>query len=160
MKVFVTGGAGFIGSHLVESLNALGHDIMVFDNFSHSSTIFSKNYNNVTYIKGDILNQNLLSNSIDKSDIVIHLAAQIDVDRSINDPQETFNINVKGTENLLLSCVENKISNLIALSSAAVYGHAENYPIEENFPTNPISPYGESKLLMEKKSDSIPMITI
>ena len=150
MKVFVTGGAGFIGSYLVKSLKELGHDIVVYDNFSHSSNLFSKDDNSITYIKGDILNQKLLSTSIAKSDIVIHLAAQIDVERSINHPKETFDINVKGTENLLLSCVENKISNLIAISSAAVYGHVENFPIQENFSTKPISPYGESKLNMEK----------
>jgi UDP-glucose 4-epimerase len=151
MKVFVTGGAGFIGAYLIKSLNELGHDVVVFDNFSHSSDLFLKNGKNITCIKGDILNQNQLSESIKKSDIVIHLAAQIDVERSINDPKETFDINVKGTENLLLSCVENKILNFIAISSAAVYGHVENHSIKENFSTNPISPYGESKLLMEKK---------
>jgi UDP-glucose 4-epimerase len=151
MKVFVTGGAGFIGTYLVKSLNELGHDVVVFDNFSHSNDLFLKNNKNVTCIKGDILNQNQLSKSIIKSDIVIHLAAQIDVERSIHDPKETFDINVKGTENLLLSCVENKISNFIAISSAAVYGHAKNHSVEENFSMNPISPYGESKLMMEKK---------
>ena len=151
MKIFVTGGAGFIGSYLVKALSELGHVVVVFDNFSHPSDLFSKNIKNVISINGDVLNQNQLSKYIKNSDIVIHLAAQIDVEKSINNPKETFDTNVKGTENLLLSCVGNKISNFIAISSAAVYGHVKNYSIEEHFPTNPISPYGESKLLMEQK---------
>ena len=136
MKIFVTGGAGFIGSYLVKALSELGHVVVVFDNFSHPSDLFSKNIKNVISINGDVLNQNQLSKYIKNSDIVIHLAAQIDVEKSINNPKETFDTNVKGTENLLLSCVGNKISNFIAISSAAVYGHVKNYSIEEHFPND------------------------
>ena len=87
---------------------------------------------------------------MDDSGIVIHLAASINVEDSILNPEKTHNVNVDGSINVFRACVANKVRKIIVASSAAVYGEPENLPVSENSLTNPISPYGESKLNMEK----------
>ena len=151
MKIFVTGGAGFIGRHLVKSLLKQGHIITIFDNFSNSSleAISELIESGVKVVKGDIRNYETLLDSTKGYDFVIHLAAKIDVKESVKNPQEVNEVNVTGTVNLLRACVENGVKNLIAASSAAVYGDCKSFPIQENFFTNPVSPYGASKIAME-----------
>jgi UDP-glucose 4-epimerase len=126
-----------------------GHNITIFDNFSNSK-IYSSN-NPLKIIQGDILDNLKLSESMKNMDLVIHLAAQISVKDSINNPENTMKINVRGTQNLLESCVENKISNFLAASSAAVFGDISELPLTEESSKNPVSPYGKSKLMMEEK---------
>jgi len=150
MKIFITGGSGFLGTYLTKFLINQGHNITIFDNFSNSNSIQSIN-NKIKIIQGDILNYSKLSNSIENTDLVIHLAAQISVKDSINNPKNTMRINVEGTQNLLDSCVENRVSNLITASTAAVFGNQSIVPLTEESPKNPISPYGKSKLIMEEK---------
>jgi len=152
MKIFVTGGGGFIGSSLVSYLYNKGHEITIFDNFSNCSRkntqlILKKR---ISLIEGDILNIKDLENNLFDYDIVIHLAAQIDVKESIKNPDFTIKQNVEGTINVLNICDKNKIPNFITASSAAVYGHSSQLPLTEKSPTNPISPYGQSKLIMEQ----------
>ena len=150
MKIFVTGGAGFMGSALVNFLLKKGYKVTIFDNFSNSSkekvTSLTKE---ASLIKGDITNYHSLVKALKDFDIVIHLAAQIDVEQSIKKPEFTHKVNVEGTVNLLRACVENKIKNVIAASSAAVYGNPETLPLSESSMTVPLSPYGASKLSME-----------
>lgn len=153
MKFFITGGAGFIGFHLVRALLHLGKKITIYDNFSNSSkdkisTLIQKEVN---LIEGDILDYSKLSESMKDHDIIIHLAAQIDVDESIKNPDYTKKVNVDGTINILNSCKKNKIKNFIAISSAAVYGNSNDLPLKETSYLKPISPYGQSKLDMEKE---------
>ena len=109
MKIFITGGAGFIGKHLVEFLAKKENDITIFDNFSNSnyeSTGYLKNLN-VKIVKGDIRKIEEINKAIKGNDVTIHLAAKISVDESIKNPSETFQTNVDGTKNLLIACREN-----------------------------------------------------
>ena len=154
MKVFITGGAGFIGTHLCKKLLTQNHDITVYDNFSNS---FQENFtstikNKVTIVSGDILDYSKLVPSMKNHDVVIHLAAKISVSESIKNPRSTFDTNVQGTLNVLNSCIQNDITKIIATSTAAVYPNTSAKTIlDETSPTIPSSPYGESKLEMEKK---------
>ena len=119
----VTGGAGFIGKHLVAKLLRDQHEITIFDNFSSSSK------NDITYlledgvslVTGDVLDYDLLLKSMSSCDFVIHLAAQTSVSQSIADPKTTADIIVDGTVNVLKSCVKANVKNIIYSSSAAVY---------------------------------------
>lgn len=151
MQVFVTGGAGFIGSHLVKHLLEKKNKVIIYDNLKNATKDSVHTLQNLgaQFVKGDVTNLALLKNSIKGSDIVIHLAAQIDVEDSIKNPQYTHNVNVTGTLNVLLTCVEKKVKNFIASSSAAVYGDQNDLPLSENSITMPISPYGATKLSME-----------
>jgi UDP-glucose 4-epimerase len=155
MKIFVTGGAGFIGKHLTKLLANQNHQITIFDNFSNSSRSDLKEIENakITIIKGDILNVDDIQKNLPGHDIVIHLAAKISVNESIKNPEETFQVNVKGTENILNASIENSVKKIFAFSSAAIYGNNENrnYSSKENDETISISPYGESKIRMEKE---------
>jgi len=150
MRIFITGGAGFIGTHLCQKL-AQTHDVTIYDNFSNSNQEnFSSKTQKVSIISGDILNYQKLSSAMKNHNIVIHLAAKIDVIDSILNPESTFETNVKGTQNVLDSCVLNGITKIIATSSAAVYQNVSDGSINEENKTEPLSPYGKSKLEMEK----------
>jgi UDP-glucose 4-epimerase len=154
MKILITGGMGFIGKHLIEYLLKKRNEITVFDNFSNSNKDLIQSFEsrNVNVIEGDITKITEISNATKNQEIVIHLAAKISVDESIRDPEETYHVNVDGTKNVLKSCEKNNIKKLIVSSSAAVYG--EGFPktkLNENMQTNPISPYGKSKLKMEQE---------
>jgi UDP-glucose 4-epimerase len=154
MKILVTGGAGFLGKYIVKSLLSEEHEITVFDNFSNSSNQDLKILEklNVKTIKGDITKIKDIDVATINQNIVIHLAAKISVSESVKNPNETFDVNVKGTKNVLLSCKKNHVKKVIVSSSAAVYGEIKSSKIKltENSETNPISPYGKSKLEMEK----------
>ena len=147
MRIFVTGGAGFIGSHLCKKLTA-SHKVTVYDNFSNSNKEHFPAMENVTLIVGDILDNSKLFDSMKNHDIVIHLAAKTDVIDSITNPDDTFQTNVQGTQNVIDSCNLNKISKIIATSSAAIYENSDN-SVNETSNTKPLSPYGQSKLDME-----------
>jgi len=152
LKVFVTGGAGFFGATLVASLLKKNYQVIIFDNFSNSSEekISPLLAKGAKLVKGDITDYKSIENAMDDSDIVIHLAASINVEDSILNPEKTHNVNVDGSINVFRACVANKARKIIVASSAAVYGESKNLPVSENSSINPISPYGESKLNMEK----------
>jgi len=153
MKILVTGGAGFVGFHLTQLLSKQNNEITILDNLSNVSKEKLKPLldEGVNFIEGNILDFNLLKKILnEKFDLVIHLAAKTDVEESFLYPDLVKEVNVKGTENLLKLCIENKIKNFIAASSAAVYGNSSTFPITENQGLNPISPYGESKAELEK----------
>jgi len=154
MKILITGGMGFIGLYLVDYLLKKGNEITILDNFSNSNKTSIKRIQNknLKIIEGDIRKIEDILNSIKNQEIVIHLAAKISVDESIESPNETFDVNVNGTKNILKACEENNIKKLIVASSAAVYGeNTSQIKLKEISKTNPISPYGESKLLMENE---------
>ena len=150
MRIFITGGAGFIGTHLCQKL-AQKHDVTIYDNFSNSNQENSlSTTQNVSIISGDILDYQKLSSAMKNHNIVIHLAAKIDVINSIINPELTFETNVKGTQNVLDSCISNGITKIITTSSAAIYQNISKGSITEENKTEPLSPYGKSKLEMEK----------
>jgi len=154
MKIVVTGGAGFIGLHLVNHLLKEENQITILDNFSNSDKNLTKilQHKNLKIIEGDIRKINDVNNCLKKQDIVIHLAAKISVNQSILNPSETFEVNVDGTKNVLEACKKNNIKKIIIASSAAVYGEGgSGMKLKENTKTDPISPYGKSKLIMEQE---------
>jgi UDP-glucose 4-epimerase len=151
--VLVTGGAGFIGSHLVDRLVSSGYDVRVLDNLSTGklSNIQAHVENGkVDFVEGDITNLEAVKKSVHGVDAVLHLAAVTSVPFSVKNPALTFETNVGGTLNLLASLARERIGKFVFVSSCAVYGEPNYLPVDENHPTNPISPYAESKLLGER----------
>ncbi|MHB8032538.1 UDP-glucose 4-epimerase [Clostridium botulinum] len=149
MKVLVSGGAGFIGSNLVDKLINLGHNVCIIDNLS-TGNINNVNKKAQLYIN-DILDPNVSKIfEKEKFDIVYHLAAQIDVQKSITNPIFDSNVNVCGTINIINNCVNYNVKKIVYSSSAAVYGHPEYLPIDEGHGIRPISYYGLSKYTAEE----------
>jgi UDP-glucose 4-epimerase len=152
-RVLVTGGAGFIGSHVVDRLVAEGYAVRVIDNLSAGKL---ENINghlkrgNIDFIEGDVRRASVVEKSVEDVDIVLHLAALTSVALSVEKPRFTFEVNVKGTMNLLRSCARNKVDKFLLASSSAVYGETKFLPITEEHPASPISPYAESKLASEQ----------
>ena len=154
MKIIVTGGAGFIGKHLIKDLLDKGNTITIFDNFSNSEEKSLVNFikRGVKVVNGDIRKFDEILKVTENQNTLIHLAAKISVSQSILNPSETFEVNVDGTKNVLEACKKNNIKKIIVASSAAVYGEGiSKIKIKENSETNPISPYGKSKLVMEQE---------
>lgn len=147
MKVLVTGGAGFIGSHIVDELLEKKYEVVVIDNFitGHESRI----PNGVKLIKADIRESLDSAFMSEKPDVVIHQAAQVSVANSTLQPLYDADENIMGTINLLNLSVKYNIKKFIFASSAAVYGNPSQLPITENHPPQPISFYGLSKLTAE-----------
>lgn len=156
MRIFVTGGAGFIGRYCVRSFLEKNYQVTIFDNLSNSSKeiILDLIDDGAKFVKGDITTQDQISKAISGHDTVIHLAAKNSVDESIKFPEQTHSTNVEGTKNVLNSCLKHNIKNIVIASSAAVYGETQNMPISESHKTNPPSPYGQSKLQMEQLVES------
>jgi len=148
-RVLVTGGAGFIGSHLVEKLVSLRAQVTVLDNFSTGCLNNLKNVANaITILYSDVRSAYACTKATVGHDIVFHLASFISVPDSIKQPELCHNINVAGTVNMLEACSKNKAKTLIFSSSSAVYGQT-NKVVSEDDPLNPMSPYATSKLEAE-----------
>lgn len=151
-KVLVTGGAGFIGSHLVDKLISRGYSVVVLDNF-HSGEMesFREILGRASFevIEGDIRDRKAVREAMDGVDAVVHLAALIDVEESVNNPLETHDVNVNGTLNVLNEAVRSGVRKLLFASSTAVYGEGNPLPLEEEHSLNPISPYAASKVSAE-----------
>ena len=151
MKILVTGGAGYIGSHVVLLLCDEGHDIIVLDNLSlGTKEAVDKR---AVFIEGSILNNEDLSKSLTGVEAVIHLAAFKSAGESMQNPQKYSENNVLGSRNLLRAMVEENVKNIIFSSSAAVYGLPEYLPLDEKHPLKPINHYGYTKLQTEKTID-------
>jgi len=151
-KVLVTGGAGFIGSHLVDRLIQMSFPVTVFDNMStgtNANMIQHLGKKNFRLEMGDVRNARRLREEVKRSNVVFHLAALVDIQRSVRNPLLTNEINVLGTLNLLESCRGADIDLLVYASSCAVYGDVVEGRICERVPPRPISPYAASKLAAE-----------
>lgn len=150
MKIFVTGGAGYVGSICVEELLERGDEVVVFDNLSegHRFAIDPR----ATFIQGDLNDFNSVSLAINtsKPDAVMHFAANALVAESMRNPYKYFHNNVCGGLNLLNAMVENDVGRFVFSSTCATFGTPDRVPIDEETPQNPINPYGESKLMFEK----------
>ena len=151
-SVLVTGGAGFIGSHLVDRLVGEGCKVRVIDNLSTGKLANIQGHLDngaVELVKGDIRDHKLVHECVKDVNAVVHLAAVTSVPLSVKDPAGTFEVNVAGTLNLVTSSARNKVGKFVFISSCAVYGDPSRLPVAETAPTNPISPYAESKLVGE-----------
>ena len=151
LNILVTGGAGFIGSHIVDDLVNQGANVTIYDNFS-SGSIENINHlsDKIKIIKGDILDYNKLNHACENIDVISHQAAQLEITKCMDDPIEDLKINTEGSLNVLNSAVDNDVKKILYASSACIYGQAEYLPEDENHPHNPNWPYGVSKLAVEK----------
>lgn len=149
MNFIITGGAGFIGSHLTEFLSSKGHSVKIIDNLSSGKLAnLSKVQDQIEFLKLDILDYNELRKIIKDIDGIFHHAALTSVQDSFLKPEEYNHVNVQGTENILKVAKEFKIKVVFA-SSASVYGNPEKIPIKEDTIRKPLNPYGLSKLNAE-----------
>ncbi len=158
--ILITGAAGYIGSHCALNFSENNiDDIVIFDNLStgHIETVekLQKINPKIKFIKGDLKNKNEISDIFRKYkiDSVIHFAALSQVGQSVVNPSLYYLNNVIGTINLLNSMVENNVLKIVFSSTAATYGEPKYTPIDENHPQNPINPYGNTKLMIEKIMD-------
>ena len=152
MKIVVTGGAGFLGSHLVDKLIREGEEIIVIDNLFRGQTenieqhIPNKKF---TLLNDEIQNKTKINDALHLADAVIHFASISSVFRSIVEPEIVNTINVTGTLNMLNLCIKEEVQCFIFASSAAVYGGDRNRPLQENDSLHPLSPFAASKIAGE-----------
>ena len=153
MKILITGGAGFIGSHLCERYIRDGHTVVCLDNFMNGNITNIRHLTSnrrFKLINGDIRNFDLLEKIAPGIDIVFHLAAQIHVDRSVVEPKLTYEINVQGTQNILEVARTYDIEKVIHASTSEVYGSSIYSPMDESHPLNAPHPYGASKIAADR----------
>ena len=149
MKIFIIGGAGYIGSHMVKIAHQAGHDVITVDNLStgHQDAVLYGEFELC-----DILDTAKLDKLFKKHrpDAVMHFSAYSLVGESMTDPYKYYNNNVSGTLSILKAMIDNDCMKCIFSSSAAIFGNPQYIPIDENHPKNPINPYGKSKLMVEE----------
>jgi UDP-glucose 4-epimerase len=150
MNVFVTGGAGYIGSVCVEELLDAGHSVTVFDNLTegHRSAVDPR----AALVVGDFNDRQVIADAVAaaKPEAVIHFAAHALVGESMTNPSKYFRNNVGGGINLLDACVASGVRKFVFSSTCATYGVPERMPMDETLSQRPVNPYGESKLMFEK----------
>lgn len=152
-RVLVTGGAGFIGSHLVDGLLRDGWEVTVLDDFSSGRLENLRgglDGRALRVVRGDIREASAVREALEEVGAVLHLAAVTSVPYSLEHPDETYSVNVEGTRNLLEACIRGTADRFIYVSTCAVYGEPEYLPIDEDHPKRPASPYAESKLEAER----------
>jgi UDP-glucose 4-epimerase len=157
IRVLVTGGAGFIGSHICEHALHEGHDVVCVDNFDPYYDPLAKERNIGTCIKNghftlhrsDIRDRTVLASLLEDIDIVFHEAAQPGVRISVENPFKTHEVNSTGTLNLLKAALDSDVKKIINASSSSVYGNVHYLPFDEDHPLEPVSPYGVSKVAAE-----------
>lgn len=152
LRTLVTGGAGFIGSHLVDRLMKEDCEVVVLDDFSAGKVENVQHHlggQRFHLVKGDIRNLEDVRKAVRGVDVVFHLAAVVNVPLSIEDPLLVNDVNVRGTLNLLEASLKEDVQRFVYVSSCAVYGEAHYLPIKEEHPIRPLSPYGISKLTAE-----------
>jgi UDP-glucose 4-epimerase len=147
LKAVVTGGAGFIGSHLVDALLEKENEVVVIDDFTsgkRENLAHHKDNANLKIIEGDIRNRDFIFETLKSADIVYHLAVRC-LRLSLKDPVTNHDVNVGGTLNLLMASLENKIKRFVYVSSSEAYGTAAKAPMDEEHPLNPMTVYGATK---------------
>ncbi|AKU96327.1 UDP-glucose 4-epimerase [Labilithrix luteola] len=150
MRALVTGGAGYIGSHMVRTLLDAGHDVTVLDDLStgHRDAVA----NEARFVQGDVADSSevlaLLRDA--KTDAIFHFAAKSRVEESVTDPRRYFQGNLTATLGLLEATLDAKVGAFVLSSTAAVYGTPDEVPIDEEHPKRPVNPYGETKLAIER----------
>lgn len=155
MKYLVTGGAGFIGSHITEQLLAAGHSVRVLDNFSSgkmenlAGAVSGAARERFELLKGDIRDKAVCEKACESVDFVLHQAALRSVPKSMKDPESYNDVNIAGTLNILQAAAKQKVSRVVFASSSSVYGDVHSFPEREDFYPELISPYALSKLAGE-----------
>ena len=150
MRVLLTGGAGFIGSHVSDILINNGHEVIVIDNLSSGK---EENLNSKAVLYKEDIRDSVIKGIMERErpEAVIHHAAQVNVRNSVEDPLYDMDVNIGGTLNLLENSVRNGVKKFIfASTGGAIYGEQSCFPADENHPTKPLSPYGITKLTCEK----------
>ena len=163
MQTLVTGGAGFIGGHVAEALAASGHDVTVLDNFEPYYDLGIKEHNveagreaasssagSYELVRGSITDEKLVAELVADADVVYHQAAQAGVRKSVKEPAKVNHYNVDGSITLLDAARAHDPQRVVVASSSSVYGKPEYLPYDEDHPTEPVSPYGVSKLATEQ----------
>jgi UDP-glucose 4-epimerase len=148
-KALVTGGAGFIGSHLVRALLERGDEVRVLDNFSTGNRANLDGLD-VEVVEGELRSYERVHNAVRGADVVYHLGALGSVPRSVQDPLTSSAVNVEGTLNVLLAARDEGVRRVVFSSSSSVYGVQDELPAREEAAPNPISPYGVAKLAAER----------
>lgn len=150
-RVLVTGGCGFIGSHLVDALLAKGDAVVVLDDLSTGrKDNIPLGHKNLLFVQGCITDDQVVHEVADGVDQIVHLAAVSSVRSSVENPKRTHMINFDGTLNLLDAAVQHNVEKLIFASSAAIYGNSASLPIDEGACPNPLTPYAIDKLSCER----------
>jgi UDP-glucose 4-epimerase len=153
MKILITGGAGFIGSHLCDKYVKEGHTVICYDNFLNGNLTNIRHllaHKNFKLVNGDVRDADHIEKVMGGVDAVFHLAAQIHVDRSIIEPKMTYDVNVGGTLNILESARMHDVEKVLFASSSEVYGTAEYSPMDEDHQLNAPHPYGASKIAADR----------
>ena len=152
-KILVTGGSGFIGSHLVESLISKKYSVTVLVPYDINNSIGwlkSIKFKKVKIVHGDVCDQSLIYKLVKKNNYVIHLAALISIPYSYQSPSSYVNTNILGTLNILEACRKSKITRMLHTSTSEVYGSAQYTPIDEHHPLNAQSPYAATKVAADQ----------
>jgi len=157
-KVLITGGAGYIGSHVVKMLGERGYTVLTYDNLSYGhreAVLYGE------LVVADLSDRETIGKVFKefKPDAVMHFAASIVVPESVKEPVKYYRNNFCNSLNLVETCLENGVKNFIFSSSAAVYGIPEKCPVDENAPLNPINPYGRSKAMVENMLYEVSEVT-
>lgn len=156
MRILVTGGAGYIGSHTCVALLEAGHDVIVIDNLCNSSEVALERVQKIVgkplrFVHGDVRNRDDLDNALEAgADVVVHFAGLKAVGESCERPLEYFDNNISGTISLLQGMQRAGVNNLVFSSSATVYGQPDSVPVTEDAPLRATNPYGRTKLIMEE----------
>ena len=150
----VTGGAGFIGSHIVQYLLQNNQQVRILDNFSTGKKENLQGFfNDLEIIDGDLRDPSAVSRAVKKIDVIFHEAAFVSVSQSMIEPKTCYDVNVSGTENLFEESRKAGVRRIVLASSEAVYGESEVIPILEDHKTQPLSPYAASKVINEIYAD-------
>ena len=152
-NVLVTGGAGFIGSNLTQALLERGHSVRILDDFStgrRENLILDKEYASLEVVEGDIRELSTCQKAMNHMEYVFHQAALPSVQRSVEDPKTSNEVNAGGTLNILLAAREEGVKRLIYASSSSVYGDTPSLPKHEGMPPDPLSPYALQKYIGEQ----------
>ena len=150
VSVLVTGGCGFMGSEVVKQLSHKGANVIVFDNLSSGRESYIAGFPNIHFLKGDLTDENAVTDAVNGVEFVLHLAALPFIPDSYYYPEDFFTVNVNATIRLALASVRKKVKRFVYISSSEVYGSAQYTPMDENHPTLPQSTYSVSKLAAER----------
>jgi len=154
MRILVTGGAGFIGSHICRDLLREGHEVVCLDNFDPYYDPAYKRQNleglDLKLVEGSVTDFDLIKKLCQDCEFIYHEAAQAGVRTSVENPMKSYNVNTEGTLNVLKAALDSGIKKVVNASSSSVYGTVKYLPFDESHPNNPISPYGVSKLAAEQ----------